>query len=144
MRILAVEDDVACRQVLAEMFKLKPDWQVTIVDSGSLAWWHLTDPEASKPDLIVTDLRMPNVSGMDLLKRIRHDRNLNNLKVLVCSANKDRELVVQMINLGTSGYILKPFKPREMLTKIESILQHTPHRSIEMELGGDGGFPQAV
>lgn len=129
---------------MVEMFRLKPEWHFEVVDSAAFAWWKLTDPEIDRYDLLITDLRIPNGSGLDLLRRVRSDRQTSSLKVLICSANKDREVMVQMIKQGTSDYILKPYIPREMLQKVGSILADVPHRRIDLALGTEGGDEVAV
>lgn len=135
MKIIVAEDSEVCRQVLAETFALRPDWEVKIVASATSAWWYLTEPTMTPYDLLITDLHMPEVAGFELVQRVRNDAQLGGLSVIVCSADQERTTVARIVQLRTNGYVLKPYRPNAMLQKIESLFANRPRRQISMALG---------
>ncbi len=138
MRILVVEDEPASRDILTQILETKVSWQTTVVDNGAAGWWHLSDPDEDPYDMMITDLDMPIVGGLDLVKRIRKSRVHSNMLIVVCSGNKDRDVVKELVVNGTNGYILKPYEAKDVLAKIEGLLGNRPHRSISVALGAGG------
>ena len=137
MKILIAEDDPDGRGILQQICETREGWQVTVAENGAVAWWHLSNPDESPYDLLVTDLDMPVASGLDLVRRVRRTRALSNLQVIICSGKKDRDTVHALIKLGTSGYILKPYEAKAVLQKIESLVKDRPIRSINIALGAE-------
>ncbi len=137
MKILIAEDDATSSKVLSQIFATRTSWEVTVVENGASAWWLLTDPDAESFDLLITDLDMPLLGGLDLVKRVRKTRHLNNMLVVVCSVNKERDIVTELVRNGTNGYILKPFEAKEVLAKIDSMMGNRVHRSISVALGAE-------
>ena len=135
MRILIAEDDPSGRDLLTQIFQTKITWQTTVTDNGAAAWWLLSDPDGEAFDMPITDLDMPIVGGMDLVRRVRKTRDLNNTLVVICSGNKERDTVKELVKLGANGYILKPYEARDVLAKMEALLANRPYRNISVALG---------
>lgn len=135
MKILIAEDDPVGREILRQIFDTKPSYRVTVTDNGAMAWWYLTDPEQDPFDLLISDLDMPVAGGLELIQRVRKAKSLSNLLVLVCSGNKDRDVITELIRVGTNGYILKPYEARDVLAKVESLTANRVHRNISVDLG---------
>jgi two-component system, chemotaxis family, chemotaxis protein CheY len=72
-----------------------------------------------KPDLIILDINMPGMDGMTTLQNVM--KNYLNIKVIMCSAVTDKEVIDSTIALGASGYITKPFLPDKIITSIGRI-----------------------
>lgn len=72
-----------------------------------------------RPDIILLDVVMPKVSGLEALKNIR--MVMADVKVLMVSANQDQEVVVEANNLGVSGYIVKPFNAKKVLDTMQQL-----------------------
>ncbi|WP_395004584.1 response regulator [Undibacterium sp.] len=72
-----------------------------------------------KPDVILLDVVMPKVSGIDALKSIR--MVMQNVFVLMVTANKDQETVAEAVKSGISGYIIKPFNAKKVLDTIQGV-----------------------
>jgi two-component system chemotaxis response regulator CheY len=72
-------------------------------------------------DFVITDWNMPKMTGIDLLKKIRAADNFKNIPVLIITAEAEKENVVQAAQAGVNDYIVKPFTPEVLQTKIEKI-----------------------
>jgi two-component system, OmpR family, response regulator len=77
---------------------------------------------ARHPHLVLLDVVMPDVSGFDVLSRIRQHPTLKSLPVLMLTALADRDNVVRGLSLGASGYITKPVLPSALLSAVEAVL----------------------
>ncbi|MFO0980509.1 MAG: response regulator [Planctomycetota bacterium] len=82
--------------------------------------------EADPPDLVVLDLMMPRMDGHQVLKRMLMSPRLRRIPVIFVSANDQEPNVVIGIGLGAADYITKPFRPRELLERVQRILSPEP------------------
>ena len=73
-------------------------------------------------DLIISDWNMPRMSGRDLLERVRGEARTKDLPFIMLTANSDQESVRTAVSLGVSGYLLKPFTPEVLLSRVTSLL----------------------
>ena len=71
------------------------------------------------PDIILLDVVMPKVSGVEALKSIR--MVMQDVKVLMVTANKDQETVAEVVKSGISGYIIKPFNAKKVLDTVQAV-----------------------
>ena len=78
--------------------------------------------EAEKPDLLVTDLETPELSGMEMLKAIRNDQG-SDLPVIIVGEAEEGDLILQALQAGASDFVTKPFKPLELVLRIRWILE---------------------
>jgi len=115
-KILVVEDDVVALDLLEEILK-KGGFAVSVSQSAEEAIAHLDREEAS---LILTDLRMPGRSGMDLLRSIKKDHP--DLPVIILTAFGDEHLWVEALSLGAIDLIPKPFKKQEIIEVVQRTL----------------------
>ena len=72
-------------------------------------------------DFLITDLNMPGMSGLELLRAVRDDASLSKLPVLVVTADANREQIVEAAQAGVNGYVVKPFTAAVLQEKIEQI-----------------------
>ena len=89
-------------------------------DDGKTAWPML---QAGSFDFVITDWNMPLMPGLDLLKAIRADEKLKSLPVLMVTAEAKREQIVEAVQAGVSGYVVKPFTAEILKQKLDKILQ---------------------
>jgi two-component system, OmpR family, alkaline phosphatase synthesis response regulator PhoP len=80
-------------------------------------------------DLVILDQMIPLVSGIELLKSIRDNKDTKDLPVLMLTAKNDEADVVQALNFGADDYITKPFRVHEMIARVKSILRRTSNAS---------------
>ena len=119
-RILIIDDDEISRTTLREIFKAEPTWEIVEASNGQDALDLLCD--GLHPDLCLVDLVMPEVGGIELLRRIRRDPTLRALRAAVVSGSRDKDQIVALAQLNISGYILKPFDPAKTLATLQQLL----------------------
>ena len=116
--ILVADDDVDIRDLVA--FKLEQaGFDVTAVDNGLAA---LTAARLEPPDLVVLDVMMPGMSGIDVCRELRNDRSTAGLPIILLTARAQEGDVEVGFGAGADDYIVKPFSPRELVTRVEAVL----------------------
>jgi DNA-binding response OmpR family regulator len=117
-KILVIDDDAHMRTVL--QFRLeKEDYQVFIAGDGAQG---IRDAEREHPDLIVLDLVMPNLDGIEVLEQLRQSVVTWNTPVFVLTAHPDPEMRAQSHRLGAARFLQKPFSPRFLVSEISRVL----------------------
>lgn len=127
-RILVV-DDVAINLSVAE-HTLGSKYDVITVNSGARAIRYL---RTEKPDLILLDIRMQHKDGIETLQEIRALENGAKIPVIMLTSKNDKESVLDCAKLGIYDYVLKPFVPKDLLSRIQSALDHAERLSSESE-----------
>lgn len=116
MNILIAEDDLMILKTLE--FRLKKDGYDTIaVENGQLAIEYLNN---NKPQLVITDLMMPFVSGMEVLHHLK--QNAPEVPVIILSAAGQEHTVTEAFTLGADDFITKPFSPSELSLRVKRLL----------------------
>jgi CheY-like chemotaxis protein len=107
--ILLVEDDsVDAMTVKRAMRDLHVTNSVIHSVNGEEAIIYLNDPNMDKPFVILLDLNMPKMSGIEFLKIIKADENLKTIPVIVLTTSKEKRDVLESFDLGAVGYMVKP------------------------------------
>jgi two-component system chemotaxis response regulator CheY len=113
VKILIVDDDVVARMMLMHLLDSAGGgrWEVLEAEDGEEAWARLELAAAAGtlPAMLFCDLRMPRLSGMALLARVKADARFAGLPVVLASAAGDAATMEQALGLGADGYIVKPF-----------------------------------
>ncbi len=122
--ILIVEDEASIRRV-AQTYLEQEGYQVIWTDNGLAA---LTLAEQHQPVLIILDLNLPGMDGMEVAARLRQDSAVYILMLTARTEEADR---VAGLRIGADDYLTKPFSPRELVARVQAILRR--HR---------GGFGQ--
>jgi DNA-binding response OmpR family regulator len=119
--ILVADDDMDIRDLVA--FKLEQaGYEVTAVDNGLAA---LTAARQVLPDLVVLDVMMPGMSGIDVCRELRGDRSTSDLPIILLTARAQEGDVEVGFGVGADDYIVKPFSPRELVSRVEAVLART-------------------
>jgi len=116
-RILFVEDDDALRETVAALLSAE-GYDVVAIDEGSEAVSLLES--MADFDLLITDIGMPNVNGLDVIKSSHELRP--NMDILVVSALLNEETVDKITKLGAAGYIKKPFSLQDILDPVNALV----------------------
>jgi DNA-binding NtrC family response regulator len=106
--ILIVEDDLEVLNILKEVFENFFNNVHTAIN-GSVAQEMLAD---TIPDILLTDIDMPEMNGVDLVIKLRADGI--NIPVVMMTSNKDREFIIKAVKLGVQDFVEKPFKKKEI------------------------------
>ncbi len=115
INILVVDDESVIREVLEKILK-KGGFSVTAVGSGRLALNYL---KSYRVDLLVTDIKMPEMSGLELLKEVK--LRFPEVAIIVMTAFGDSYAIKDALLLGADEYITKPFKADELSLIIERV-----------------------
>ena len=126
-RLLLVEDNSDMRAYIKQIFS--PYCEVIEATDGQKA---LDIARARPPQLILSDLMMPNMNGQALLERIRADPTTRLTPVVLLSAAVDDELRISALTMGAEDFMLKPFKPRELLARVHLQI-HIGKKRIQLE-----------
>ena len=120
IRVLIVDDFSTMRRIVKNLLHDLGYSNTTEADDGKSAWALL---QAAPFDLVVTDWNMPGMTGLELLKNIRGDARLAALKVLMVTAEAQRDQIIEAAKAGVNGYIIKPFTAVTLREKLDKIAQ---------------------
>ncbi len=134
-RILVVEDARTLRHVV---MKILTDLGADVDEAGdgdeALAVLRTAAFNGLFHHLIITDLRMPNMDGYELLTRVRMDTGLRTIPVIVLTADSDEKMILQCAKQGIASYITKPAKPTAVLEAAVRALEQSKHGHCEPAL----------
>jgi twitching motility two-component system response regulator PilH len=117
--VLIVDDSQTVRQMLAELLQ-ENGLQVIEAINGLEAQEKM---QAKQPDLVITDLIMPEMNGYDLCRWIKREPAMQNIPVLICSTKSEEFDRYWGMKQGADAYITKPFHPLEMLKTVKQLLR---------------------
>ena len=123
-RILLVEDDLSIRK-LSSMMLIQSGYHVDAAEDGAAGWEKLL---ANSYDLLITDNNMPNVSGVELVEKLRSARMT--LPVVMASGTPPAEALNGVSSLQLAATLLKPFTMDELLATVEKILTTTEEATV--------------
>lgn len=118
-KILIIDDEEGFRFFVKTNLELRGDYEV-IAASGGEEGIRLV--EEHKPDLVLLDILMPGIDGLETLKRLKENKNTKSIPVLMLTAISDDEIRIKALYLRNDGYIIKPFEISELEDKIERLL----------------------
>ena len=133
MKVLIADDDSDIRDITA--FALRREgFQVSLAADGKQA---LDQWKVSSPDVVLLDVRMPKMSGYEVLRTIR---TKNETPVIFVTARKEEEDIVRGLELGADDYVTKPFSPRQLVARIRSVTRRiaisAPSPTTEVHAAG--------
>ncbi|QSV45722.1 sigma-54-dependent transcriptional regulator [Geobacter benzoatilyticus] len=119
-RIFICDDEEGIRRYLQKMFQAK-EYEVETFDGGTSLLERMEEGNGPEPDILLQDVRMPDMDGIEVLKRVKQLRP--NLPVVVMTAFGTIDAAVEAIKLGAYDYVTKPFPKEKILGLIENALQ---------------------
>jgi two-component system alkaline phosphatase synthesis response regulator PhoP len=114
--ILVVEDETSIQNVIRTYLESE-NFRVVCVDNGSEA---LTLARELKPDLVILDLMLPGIDGMEVAARLRQE---SDVYILILTARTEETDRVAGLRIGADDYLTKPFSPRELVARVQAILR---------------------
>ncbi|MEP6757911.1 MAG: response regulator [Actinomycetota bacterium] len=127
--VLIVDDDALNRRLLAKNLE-EDGHRTTQIDNGFAA---LAAIEADTPDLILLDIEMPGLDGIEVLERMKDDARFRHIPVIMISGVEDSEAIVRCIEAGAEDFLPKPFDPVILRARIGAGLDRTRLRDLEQE-----------
>jgi two-component system chemotaxis response regulator CheY len=120
MKVLVVDDFSTMRRIVKNTLRQIGFTQIEEAEDGQKAFDRLM---SEKFDFVVSDWNMPNMTGIDLLRKVRAEPTLKHLPFLMVTAEAKQENVVEAIKAGVSNYIVKPFTVATLQEKIAKIFK---------------------
>ena len=117
-RILLIEEDTTLAEVTAFRLELC-DYIVDVVHSAHDAFESI---EANVPDIIITDLVLPDIDGCEFISRLSHDKRSSHIPIMVFSTNTALDQVERAYAAGAKQYLVTPFDPMVLDERVESLL----------------------
>jgi two-component system, OmpR family, response regulator MprA len=129
-RVLVVEDDEEIAQVLQRSLRLE-GYEVRVAGDGETA---LNQSAAFNPDLVILDLGLPKLDGMEVARRLR---SADDVPILMLTARDALEARVEGLDAGADDYLVKPFERQELLARLRALLRRRPPRGSASVVVGD-------
>ena len=124
--ILVVEDEPDMREFLVQL--VREQFECTAAKDGEEAWQLL---QTFRPDLILTDVMMPVVSGLELCTRVKREPGLRAIPLMLLTARSGVEAAIEGYSVGADDFLSKPFHPRELMAHMRS---HLTVRQLSIQL----------
>ena len=118
MRVLVVDDFSTMRRIVKNILRQLGFNNVVEADDGTTAWDVLN---RDKIDFIISDWNMPQMTGIDLLRKVRSSEEFGDLPFLMVTAEAQQENIIEAVQAKVSNYIVKPFTAEVMKQKIDKI-----------------------
>ena len=125
-RVLVIDDEPAVRGMLTVTLEMA-GFEVTEAESASSALNEIAD---SIPDLMLIDWMMPQVSGLELCRRLRRNPDTAGIPLILLTAREEENAKITGLEVA-DDYITKPFSPRELVARLKAILRRTTPKGIE-------------
>lgn len=125
MNILVVDDFSTMRRIVKNLLKELGFSKFDEADDGATAWPMI---QSGKYDFIVSDWNMPEMTGIELLRRVRADAQLKDTPFLLITAEAKRSQILEAAQAGVDGYIVKPFTAATLNEKIQKIFERVAQR----------------
>jgi len=117
-KILVVEDDEDILELI-QYNLLKEGYKVIAVTSGEDA---LTQENKGNPDLVILDLMLPGIDGLEVCRRLRSDPGSSRVPIIMVTAKGEESDIVTGLELGADDYVVKPFSPKVLIARIRNVL----------------------
>lgn len=119
IKLLAIDDDPIIRTLIKKTFS-NLGFEVLTASDG-FEGIHVTMTQ--KPALILLDIMMPIVDGLEVLKRIKEVPEVSKIPIIMFTAVAESKMIVESSKLGADDYIIKPFQSSVLITKVRDLLQ---------------------
>tara|TARA_B100001059_G_scaffold13643_1_gene10994 strand:- start:347 stop:763 length:417 start_codon:yes stop_codon:yes gene_type:complete len=124
LKILLIEDDtIELMKLNRAMLSLNMNHEVTEATNGEEALELLLN-EKYYPDIILLDLNMPKINGIEFLEILKNNESIKFIPTIILTTSSNEKDLLACFNLGISGYILKPLKYDEYIAKIKVLLSY--------------------
>ena len=124
LNILLIEDDaIEVMKLNRATSSLNLDHKIIEANNGELALELLKDHSAL-PDIILLDLNMPKVNGIEFLRILKNDDRLKYIPTIILTTSNNQKDLLECYKIGIAGYVLKPLKCEDYVSKIEKLLAY--------------------
>ena len=126
-RVLVADDDPVARQIIRLLLR-REGCLIELVENGTAA---VSRAREFKPDLVLLDVNMPDMSGFEVCRRLRADREVAEVPIMMLTDLNDREARLRGLEIGADDYITKPFDPLELGARVRTVLRLNRYRRVQ-------------
>ena len=120
--ILLVEDDkVDAMTIKRSLETINITNDMDVANNGEEALQYLRDPQGELPCIILLDLNMPKMNGIEFLRIVKHDETLKRIPVVILTTSRDEQDKIESFNLGVAGYMIKPVDYWQFVEVVKAI-----------------------
>jgi len=127
MKILIVDDEEPIRELIR--YNVEKEGYTSVTAPNGTTALNLT--RSDKPDIIILDLMLPDMSGLDVCRVLKNDRTTAAIPIIMVTAKTEDSDIVTGLELGADDYVTKPFSPKVLTARIKSVLRRTEFASAE-------------
>jgi DNA-binding response OmpR family regulator len=131
-KILIIEDDLDVAEMLNAYFRVQ-GYEVFTVNWGEDG---VRAAQSNHPDLVILDIRLPDIDGYEVAKRLRSDRRTQDIPIIFLTEKRDRADRLQGLELGADDYITKPFDVQELRLRVRNALRRVTQGSLTNPVSG--------
>ena len=118
LKVLTVDDSKTIRMIVKKAFK-PYDCELIEAENGQIG---LDTAAREKPGLIILDITMPVMTGIEMLEKLKGDPDLKSIPVIMLTAESGKDNVMQIVKMGVQNYIVKPFKGEQLIERVQGVL----------------------
>lgn len=118
-KILTIDDSKTIRTIVQKALK---SYNCDLIEAGN-GVEGLTLAVKEKPDLIILDIAMPMMTGLEMLEKLKAEKQLKNIPVIMLTAESGKENIIKIVLMGVSDYIVKPFNGDELVKRVQKVLK---------------------
>lgn len=115
--VLLVDDSLSVRRIAQHLLQ-SHGWRVITAADGEQALQQLLAHEAAPPALMLVDIEMPGINGLELLERVRHDARWRQIPVVMLTAHEPGPVSQKALDIGAQAYLTKPYSPPQLLAQV--------------------------
>ncbi len=120
MKFLVVDDSSTMRRIIKNTLGRLGHKDILEAEDGAVAWKVMGDnPDI---DILVTDWNMPEMNGLELVKKVRAEAKYEDLPIIMVTTEGGKTEVITALKAGVNNYIVKPFTPQVLKEKLEAVL----------------------
>ncbi len=127
IRLLVVEDEIAVQEMLGFTLR-RAGFDVQLADDAQTMFASIAE---QVPDLILMDWMLPQVSGIELVRRLKKEVVSQEIPIIMLTARVQEDDKVHGLNAGADDYVTKPFSPKELVARVQALLRRTVGQSDE-------------
>jgi two-component system KDP operon response regulator KdpE len=128
LKALIIEDDADVVEAVSLCLQLR--WPEITISSTAEGTKGIEILESDSVDAVILDINLPDIDGFEVLKRIR---SFSNVPIVILTVRGEEEDQVRGLEMGADDYIVKPFSPRDVIARVNSVLRRATARGVTME-----------
>lgn len=124
LNVLLIEDDtIEVMKLNRTVSKLQLNHKIVTANNGEEAL-EILNIKGFLPDIILLDLNMPKMNGIEFLSILKNDENLRHIPAIILTTSKNQKDLLECYKIGIAGYVLKPLKYEDYIDKIQNLLDY--------------------